>query len=99
MANQGSRCGDVPRDPSALRDELERAFAAGGWVVVCWEPDCPWHRLIAWDEDEWVGVPCREGYSRYTHGICPAHLEILMEGIGHLEQLLEGQAARTKRQA
>jgi len=96
VANQGSRCGDDPRNPSALRDELERAFAAGEWVVVCWEPGCPRHRLIAWDEEEWVEVQSREGYFRYTHGICPAHLEILMEEIGQIEQLLEGQAAQTK---
>ena len=99
MGNQGSRCANEPRNPSALRDELERAFAAGEWVVVCWEPGCPLHRLIAWQEEEWVEVPCREGYSRYTHGICPAHLDVLMEEISHIEKLLEGQAAQTEEQA
>lgn len=99
MANQGSRCGDDPRNPSVLRDELERAFAGGEWVVVCWEPGCLWHRLIAWTEEEWVEAPCREGYPRYTHGICPTHLDRLMEEIAHIERLLDAQVAQTQEQS
>jgi hypothetical protein len=88
------RGGGRPRDPEALCADIERAFAAGEWVVVCWEPGCPWHRLIDWPDQEWAALAGRAGYARYTHGICPEHLRRLMEEIEDIETLLQAPPIR-----
>lgn len=64
---------------TVLCTELEDAFAEDDWVGVCWDPDCPMHRLPHWATDDWVAHPRLPSYRHYTHGICPMHVRLFRQ--------------------
>lgn len=55
--------------------ELTKRYHRKSLITVCLINDCDMHRV----NGEWIQYPKREGYQRYTHSLCPEHLEMARE--------------------
>ena len=76
------------------RLQLEKALTRKQLVTVCWEPDCPMHRLEQWGPQQWLPFEKKSSYRNYTHGICPEHARLLQEEIDQFLVEHRGEAPR-----
>ena len=69
------------------KKELRRMYKNNEVISLCFYPKCCYHRV----DDIWIKEITRPNYERYSHTLCPEHLEEALEFNGNkrLQQKLK----------